>query len=70
MFKQLRELIRGLQEGMREFRRASREIQDEIDQAIELRPLDETDQRCGRNLVLILALVAYTLLCLALLPAA
>ena len=67
MWHQLRELILGMKAGLREFRRASSEIRDEIDQAIDLQPPpDETDSRVVRNVIIFFALLCYTVFWLSL----
>jgi hypothetical protein len=66
MLRTVRELIRGLKVGMHEFHRSSEEIQDEMRNAIEVRPMDEADRRLVRAFFLGCTLLGYTLLCLAL----
>jgi hypothetical protein len=66
MLRALRELIRGMKIGLQEFHRSSEEIQQEMRNAIEVRPMDKTDRRLVRNVILFLALICYTFLCLSL----
>ena len=68
MLRTLRELFRGIKIGLREFHLSSQEIQEEINNAIEVRPPDETDRRMVRNVIFFFALLGYTLLWLALFP--
>ena len=66
MLQTVRELIRGMKEGIREFRRSYEEIQDEMRNAIEVRPVAESDRGLLRDVFLAIALLGYTLLWLAL----
>ena len=61
MLRALRDLIRGLKIGLREFHRSSEEIQDEMRDAMEVRPMDEADSRVMRNICVLCALLCYTI---------
>ena len=66
MWHQLRELMRGMREGIREFGRSSHEIQEEIHRVLEVSPPDESDHRLMRGAILFLALLCYTIFWLTL----
>ena len=60
MWRQLRELMRGMKSGFREFHRSSEEIQDEMNRAMEVPPQDESDHRPMRTILLSFALLLLT----------